>query len=99
MRAFYSKPTSLAIENLTTVCVIKWVVFVPPEKGVGSHLGVSLDEVIAIGDGPNDIPLLTSAGLAVTMGNAPDELKAVADHITLDIDHSGVAAAISKFLL
>jgi len=66
---------------------------------LASHLGVSLDEVIAIGDGTNDIPLLTMAGLAIAMGNAPDELKAVADYITLDIDHSGVAAAINKFLV
>ena len=60
---------------------------------------MSLDEVIAIGDGPNDIPLLTSAGLAVAMGNAPEELKAVADYVTLDIDHSGLAAAIERFLV
>ena len=64
-----------------------------------SHLGLSLGEVIAIGDGSNDIPLLTSAGLAIAMGNASDELKAVADYITLDIDHGGVAVAIKKFLL
>jgi hypothetical protein len=37
MGAFYSKPTSPAIENLTTVYVLKWAVFGPPEKGVGSH--------------------------------------------------------------
>ena len=66
---------------------------------LASHLGVSLDEVMAIGDGTNDIPLLTSAGLAIAMGNAPDEVKAVADYVTLDIDHSGLAAAVNKFLL
>jgi Cof subfamily protein (haloacid dehalogenase superfamily) len=64
-----------------------------------SHLGIALSEVMAIGDGTNDIPLLSSAGLAVAMGNAPDEVKAVAHHITLDIDHSGLAAAVKKFLL
>ncbi len=37
MGTFYSRPSSLAIENLTTVYVLKWVVFVPPEKVVGSH--------------------------------------------------------------
>jgi Cof subfamily protein (haloacid dehalogenase superfamily) len=68
-------------------------------EALALHLSVSLDEVIAIGDGPNDVPLFTTAGLAIAMGNAPDELKAVADYVTLDIDHSGVAAAISKFLL
>jgi len=66
---------------------------------LASHLGVSISEVMAIGDGLNDISLLKVAGLAVAMGNAPDEVKKVADHITLDVDHSGLAAAIEKFLL
>jgi Cof subfamily protein (haloacid dehalogenase superfamily) len=64
-----------------------------------SHLGIALTEVMAIGDGTNDIPLLSSVGLAVAMGNAPDEVKAVAHHITLDVAHSGLAAAVKKFLL
>ena len=68
-------------------------------EALASHLGISLDEVMAVGDGTNDIPLLTSAGLAVAMGDAPAEVKAVADYITLDIDHNGLAAAIKKFLL
>ena len=68
-------------------------------EALAAYLGISLDEVIAIGDGPNDIPLLTSAGLGVAMGNALGELKAVADYVTLDIDHSGLAAAIGKFLV
>jgi len=62
------------------------------------HLGITLDEVVAIGDGTNDISLLSRAGLAIAMDNASDELKAVADHVTLDVDHNGVAAAINKFL-
>jgi len=68
-------------------------------EALASHLGISLSEVIAIGDGTNDIPLLSCAGLAIAMDNAPDEVKAVADYITLDVDHSGLAAAINKFLL
>lgn len=64
-----------------------------------SYLGISLDEVIAIGDGTNDIPLFSHAGMSIAMQNAPDEVKAAADYITADIDHSGVAAAINKFLL
>jgi len=66
---------------------------------LASHLGVSVGEVMAIGDGPNDVSLLSTAGLAVAMDNAVDEVKAVADHITRDVDHSGVAAAIERFLL
>ena len=62
-------------------------------------LGMPLTEVMAIGDGDNDISLLSSAGLAVAMDNALDAVKAVADFVTLDVDHNGVAAAIEKFLL
>jgi len=66
---------------------------------LASHLGISTAEVMAIGDGTNDIPLFSSAGLAVAMGNAPDEVKAAAHYITLDVDHSGLAAAVNEFLL
>jgi len=68
-------------------------------EALASHLGIPLAEVMAIGDGINDIPLLSLAGLAVVMGNASDEVRAVADYVTLDVDHSGVAAAIGKFLV
>jgi hypothetical protein len=68
-------------------------------EALAPYLGIALTEVIAIGDGTNDISLLSTAGLAVAMDNAPDELKAVADYVTLDVDHNGVAAAINKFLL
>ena len=66
---------------------------------LASFLGIPLIEVIAVGDGVNDFSLLSKAGLAVAMGNSPDELKAMADYVTLDVDHSGVAAVINKFLL
>ena len=68
-------------------------------EALASHLGVSLSEVVAIGDGTNDIPLFSLAGLAVAMDNAPDEVKAVAHYTTLDVDRSGLAAAVKKFLL
>jgi Cof subfamily protein (haloacid dehalogenase superfamily) len=64
-----------------------------------SYLGISLAEVMAIGDGVNDIPLLSLAGLAVAMEDAPEEVRAVADDITLDVAHSGLATAIEKYLL
>ncbi len=68
-------------------------------EALASFLGMPLTEVMAIGDGVNDVSLLSKAGLAIAMDNACDELKAVADYITLDVDHNGVAAAINKFLL
>lgn len=63
-----------------------------------SYLGLAMSEVMAVGDGTNDISLLEMAGLAVAMGNAPDEVKAVADYLTLDVEQSGLAAAIREFL-
>lgn len=63
------------------------------------HLGIPLESVMAVGDGINDISLLSNAGLAIAMGNASDEVKSVADYITLDVDLNGLAAAISRFLL
>ena len=66
---------------------------------LASNLGVSMSEVIAIGDGTNDMPLLSLTGLAIAMGNAPDEVKAVASYVTLDVEQDGVAAAVNQFLL
>jgi len=63
------------------------------------QMRISLTEVIAIGDGHNDISLLFSAGLCIAMGGAPSEVTAVADYVTLDVDHNGLAQAIKKFLL
>ena len=68
-------------------------------EALASHLGIALSEVIAIGDGNNDISILSLAGLGIAMGNAPDGVKAVADYTTLDVERGGLAAAIKKFLL
>ena len=68
-------------------------------EALAVHLGVSLEEVVAVGDGMNDVSLITSAGLGIAMGNAAEELKRIADHVTLEVDRSGLAAAIKKFLL
>jgi hypothetical protein len=64
-----------------------------------NYLGLSREECIGIGDGVNDIPLLSGVGLGIAMGHAPDELKKIAKHVTLDVAHSGVAAAVRKFIL
>ncbi|MFJ6216875.1 HAD family hydrolase [Streptomyces sp. NPDC092296] len=65
---------------------------------VADSLGVGSHEVIAFGDMPNDIPMLTWAGYAVAMGNAHPELKAVADEIAPDHDEDGVAVVLDRLL-
>ena len=68
-------------------------------EALASHLEIPLGEVMAVGDGTNDISLLETAGLAVAMGNAPKAVRAVADHVTLDVAESGLAAAVREFLV
>lgn len=68
-------------------------------EALASFMGISMAEVMAIGDGSNDASLFSRVGLAVAMGDASDELKDMAHHVTLDADHSGVAEAVSRILL
>jgi Cof subfamily protein (haloacid dehalogenase superfamily) len=68
-------------------------------EALAAHLGVSLNEVMAVGDWLNDISLLSTAGLGIAMGNAHEELKKVADYVTLDVEEHGLAEAIKRFLL
>ena len=63
------------------------------------HLNIPMAEVIAIGDSPNDLGMLKAAGLGVAMGNARAEVQAVADFVTDDCDHGGVAKVIHKYIL
>ncbi len=62
-------------------------------------LGVKKEEVIAVGDGYNDVPLLEAAGLKVAMGNAPEEVKQVADYVAPSLADDGVAEVINRFVL
>jgi len=63
------------------------------------HLGINIKETMAVGDMDNDLPILKRVGLSVAMGNATDEVKDICDVETSDNNHSGVAAAIDKYIL
>ncbi len=62
-------------------------------------IGVPLEETAAIGDMPNDIPMLKRASLAIAMGQAPESVKAEADWVSASNDEDGVAKAIEDLLL
>lgn len=66
---------------------------------IGEMYGIRQEEMIAIGDGCNDIPMLEYAGLGVAMANAGEEVRAKADYVTLSNEEDGVAAVIEKFIL
>ena len=61
--------------------------------------GLTAANLMACGDGWNDLPMLKFAGLGVAMGNAQPEVKAAADYITADNEHDGVGLAVEKFIL
>lgn len=79
---------------------------VPPTVDKGNTLALLMDmlkldkeEVMAIGDGAADVPMLQLAGLAVAMGNARDSVKVCTDQTTLTNEQDGVAVAIETAIL
>lgn len=63
------------------------------------RLNLKREDIIGIGDGWNDYPLLMASGLKVAMGNAIPELKDIADYIAPSVSEDGVADVINKFVL
>jgi HAD superfamily hydrolase (TIGR01484 family) len=59
-------------------------------------LGVERSEVLAIGDGRNDLEMIEWAGRGVAMGQAPEELKSVADAVTGTLDQDGAATELAR---
>ncbi|MBP3373082.1 MAG: Cof-type HAD-IIB family hydrolase [Bacteroidaceae bacterium] len=62
-------------------------------------LGISLSDVLAIGDGTADVAMLQQAGTGIAMGNALEGVKHCADQITLTNDEDGAAIAIEKAIV
>lgn len=66
---------------------------------VAQILKISTQEIIGIGDGYNDFPLLMACGLKIAMGNAIEDLKEIADYVAPTVEEDGVAHVIEKFIL
>lgn len=83
--------TELALEvhapNATKWTALQWLM---------DRWGVPAEEVLAVGDDVNDIPMLEAAGLSFAMGNASDEVKAAADSVTSSNDDHGVAEVLRQ---
>ncbi len=87
----FSKPFFLEIYNFKT------------SKGtmlskIADSYGINREEIIAIGDGENDISMIEYAGLGVAMGNALDAVKERADFVTYTNLEDGVNYVIEKYL-
>ncbi len=66
---------------------------------LAAHLDIQADEIICVGDAGNDRHMLEYAGLAVAMGNASPDIKAIADFISHSNEEDGVAHVIETFIL
>ena len=66
---------------------------------LAEHLKMKREEIMALGDGENDITMIRMAGLGVAMANAEDHIKEVADYVTVTNNEAGVAVAVRKFVL
>lgn len=66
---------------------------------LGKMLGVSMEEIMACGDGMNDYDMINEVGFGVVMENGREELKAIADFVTKTNEEDGVAYAIEKYVL
>lgn len=64
---------------------------------MSKHEGFKVNETMAFGDGGNDIPIIRQAGIGVAMGNAREEVKAVADYVTTSVDDNGIRNALRHF--
>lgn len=66
---------------------------------VAKILGIETREIIGVGDGDNDFPLLMACGLRVAMGNAVNGLKEIADYVAPPVFEDGVVDVINRFVL
>jgi hydroxymethylpyrimidine pyrophosphatase-like HAD family hydrolase len=63
------------------------------------HLTIDRQHSYAFGDGKNDIEMLCTVGHSFAMGNAAEEIRAIASHIVASVTDDGVAKGIAQFIL
>ena len=68
-------------------------------ESLSSYLKIPIENTIMMGDSGNDIEAFQSAGKAIAMGNATEEIKKLSTEITLDNDHDGIKVIVDKYLL
>ena len=61
------------------------------------YYGIEMAEIMACGDGGNDISMLKAAGIGVAMGNASETVKASADFVTDTVENDGLCKALKHF--
>ena len=67
-------------------------------QAIAKRLGVSTDAIATIGDMQNDLAMFRQSGLSFAMGNATDDVKKFATHITTSNENEGFAGAMAMIL-
>lgn len=68
-------------------------------EAILNKLGISWEETFAIGDSSSDAEIIKASGVGVAMGNAPDDIKAIANDVTGLNTEDGLAQAFQKYVL
>jgi Cof subfamily protein (haloacid dehalogenase superfamily) len=67
-------------------------------QAMAKHLGISTAAVATIGDMQNDLAMFRVSGMSIAMGNATDDVKKLATHVTASNEDEGFAKAVDMIL-
>ncbi|MGM8212655.1 Cof-type HAD-IIB family hydrolase [Virgibacillus sp. W0430] len=67
-------------------------------KSIAQYYDIPQERIIAFGDENNDLEMIDYAGIGVAMGNAIDELKSIAKHVTVSNEEHGVSLFLESYL-
>ena len=95
--------SGLAVASRSQACYLD-ITALKANKGdalvtLADFLNVPLSRTAAIGDGGNDPAMFHRAGLSIAMGQAPEEIRKQAMHVTASNVEDGVAQTIERFIL
>jgi len=94
MREVFQECDSNRWHPAFTDCIAKGTNKATGIDDICAYYNIPLSETMAFGDGGNDIAMLQHVAVGVAMGNASDEVKAVADRVTASVDEDGVALVL-----
>lgn len=94
--------------HLPNLCASRWhssfadinVTGVSKASGLSAfaeYYGIKVSEIMAYGDGGNDISMLTAAGIGVAMGGASEAVKSSANFVTATVENDGLYKALKHF--
>jgi hypothetical protein len=100
INAHYAKDVSATSSQSYYLDITNW----RANKGavvdyLSDHLSIDRKSIVTIGDGANDVAMFERSGISIAMGNATDEVKARATHVTRANDDNGFAYAMEHFVL